>query len=87
MGNGLTGAQCTYAGKTRRLVAGHLFHFSRPTRLSDLLFLRAPGLDFLLQGPPADLSQRLEAFARKADVCRAKARDIVRDLKLEDFLH
>ena len=60
---------------------------SRATRLSDLLLLRAPGLDFLLQGPPADLSQRLTAFARKADGCRSKALDIVRDLKLEAFLH
>ena len=39
---------------------------SRAVRLSDLLRLRVPGLDFLLQGPPKDLSQRLKAFCRQS---------------------
>ena len=60
---------------------------SRATRLSDLLLFRAPGLEFLLEGPPRDLSERLKGFARKADSCRVHAMELVRDLNLEAFLH
>ena len=60
---------------------------SRATRLSDLLLLRAPGLDFLLQGPPKDLSKNLKTFARQTDTCRARAQKLKRELNLEAFIH
>ena len=60
---------------------------SRATRLSDLLLLRAPGLGFLLQGPPKDLSKSLKTFARQTDTCRAKAQKLVRELNVEAFIH
>ena len=38
---------------------------SRATTLKNLLVIRAPPADFLHRGPPRDLKQRLELFARR----------------------
>ncbi len=44
----------------------HLYvMLSRAKTLKNLLVIRAPPADFLLRGPPRDLKQRLELFARR----------------------
>jgi hypothetical protein len=60
---------------------------SRATRLSDLLLMRAPPFSFWARGPPADLSKRLEAFAKRTQTCRANAAKLARDLGFEQFFH
>ena len=47
----------------------HLYvMLSRATSLEDLLLLRAPSVDFLLRGPPADLRARLEELRAQGPV-------------------
>ena len=59
----------------------HLYvMLSRATSLYDVLLLRAPEVDFLLRGPPADLRARLEVFSQRAKATHAKAEQIVRTM-------
>ena len=60
---------------------------SRATCLQDLATLRAPPVEFLLQGPPPDLRKRLAMFARRADVGRPQAEKLARELGFGHFLH
>ena len=61
----------------------HLYvMFSRATRMSDMLLLRPPPRALLERGPPANVSERLQKFADRADVCRQGALRIARDLGL-----
>ena len=59
----------------------HLYvMLSRATSLDDLLLLRAPGADFLLRGPPADLRARLALFGKRVRDTRAQAEAIALSL-------
>ena len=60
---------------------------SRATRSEDLLLMRAPAADFLLQGPPADLKSKLATFANRTGACRRTAEALVRELGFESLLH
>ena len=60
---------------------------SRATRLTDLLLLRRPPVSFLLQGPPKDLQKRLNAFTRRASLCRETAQQLVGELGFQALLH
>ena len=60
---------------------------SRATRLDDLLLLRAPPVSFLLQGPPPDLKQRLQAFAVRTNKCRMAAEKLAHELGFSQFFH
>ena len=53
---------------------------SRATSLDDLVLLRAPDADFLLRGPPADLRDSLELFARRVRSTRVRAEQLARSL-------
>ena len=53
----------------------------------DLLLVRAPKLDFLQRGPPADLAARLRAFADRTAACRKTATALAAKLGLAEFLH
>ena len=59
---------------------------SRATTLKNLLLLRAPEAEFLLQGPPKGLQQKLKMFDRRVAACRTKATKLARDLGFERFL-
>ena len=59
---------------------------SRATNLEDLLLLRAPSVDFLLRGPPADLRAQLEIFQRRVDATRTRAGRLVQALDFSAFL-
>ena len=66
----------------------HLYvMMSRATRLDDLLLLRAPGVEFLKRGPPKDFRDRLAQFDRRVRSCKTKAEQLVKELKLDRFLH
>ena len=66
----------------------HLYvMLSRATSLDDVLLLRAPEVDFLLRGPPADLRARLAVFGRRVKATRAKAEQLVRAMVCEHYLH
>ena len=60
---------------------------SRATRLDDLLLLRAPNVEFLKHGPPKVFRDRLAQFDRRARSCNTKAEQLVKELKLDRFLH
>ena len=60
---------------------------SRATRLEDLLVMRAPGSEFLLRGPPADLSKQLKKFAKRTAENRLIAEQLAKDLGFDEFLH
>ena len=59
---------------------------SRATTLNNLLLLRAPEAEFLLQGPPKGLQQKLKMFDRRVAACRKKATKLAEDLGFERFL-
>ena len=66
----------------------HLYvMLSRTTTLDDLLLLRAPGVEFLLRGPPAALRERLRTFARRIEACHATAEALASELGLDRFFH
>ena len=66
----------------------HLYvMLSRATSSENLLLIRAPGLDFLTRGPPADLAARLRTFNSRTRACRAAAEKLARKLGLAAFLH
>ena len=66
----------------------HLYvMMSRAARLDDLLLLRAPDVEFLKHGPPKDFRARLAQFDRRVRSCKTKAEQLVKELKLERFLH
>ena len=60
---------------------------SRATTLDDLLLLRAPGVEFLLRGPPAALRERLQMFARRTEAADAAAEAFAREFGLDRFIH
>ena len=65
----------------------HLYvMLSRATSARDIVLVRAPDVDFLTQGPPADLAARLRTFQSRTAACRNEALRIARDLGLEKFL-
>ncbi len=65
----------------------HLYvMLSRATTLEDLLLIRAPPVEFLLRGPPAQLRERLRLFARRTEDCHAHAVQLARELGLARFL-
>ena len=59
---------------------------SRATKSDDLLLLRAPEAEFLLQGPPKGLQKKLKVFDRRVAACRTKARQLAQELELQQFL-
>ena len=66
----------------------HLYvMMSRATRLDDLLLLRAPSVEFLTHGPPKAFRDKLAQFDRRVRSCKTKAEQLVKELKLECFLH
>ena len=66
----------------------HLYvMLSRATSARDIVLVRAPDVDFLTQGPPADLAARLRTFQSRTAACRNEALGIARDLGLQEFLH
>ena len=60
---------------------------SRATRLEDLLVIRAPPVDFLLQGPPSSLKRQLQKLATRTSDGRKAAATIAKDLGFEHFFH
>ena len=61
----------------------HLYvMFSRPTRMSDMLFLRPPPRSLLERGPPANVEAQLQKFTERAAVCKEGALSIARELGL-----
>jgi len=60
---------------------------SRATRLQDLLMMRAPPAETLLQGPPASLKKQLQKVARRTQTCRNEAMRLAHELGFEKFLH
>ena len=66
----------------------HLYvMLSRATSARDIVLVRAPDVDFLTQGPPADLAAKLRTFQTRTAACRNEALGIARDLRLQEFLH
>ena len=66
----------------------HLYvMLSRATTLNDILVIRAPPVDFLLRGPPAQLRERLKLFARRTESCHARAEQLAHELGLARFFH
>ena len=59
---------------------------SRGTILNDLLFLRAPDMDFFAKGPPKTLHKELAKFSQRTDDCRLHAEKHAMDLDLGRFL-
>ena len=60
---------------------------SRATRLEDLLLIRAPAAEFLLQGPPASLALQLQELSTRVRACRNAATTTARELGFEQFFH
>ena len=58
---------------------------SRATRLEDLLVIRAPPVEFLLQGPPSSLKRQLQKLAARTSDCRKAATTIATDLGFDQF--
>ena len=66
----------------------HLYvMLSRATSAKDILLARAPPVDFLTQGPPADLAAKLRTFAARTAACRHEAKRLACELGLAAFLH
>ena len=66
----------------------HLYvMLSRATSAKDILLVRAPDVEFLTQGPPADLAARLRIFQARTAACRREAERLARELGLATFLH
>ena len=66
----------------------HLYvMLSRATSARDIVLVRAPDVDFLTQGPPADLAARLRIFQARTAACRREAERLARELGLATFLH
>ena len=66
----------------------HLYvMLSRATTSEHLLVIRAPGVEFLSRGPPADLATRLRTFETRTRRCRSAAQRLALDLGLAEFLH
>ena len=59
---------------------------SRATKLENILLVRAPEAEFLLQGPPKSLQQKLKTFNKRVTACRGKATKLAQDLGLAQFL-
>ena len=60
---------------------------SRATRLDDLLLIRAPPSTCLTRGPPTDVKERLQKFARQTQICREEATGIAKNFGFACFLH
>ena len=58
----------------------------RATRLDDLLLMRAPPLAFFVKGPPKTLQKQLTKFARRTNLCRRAAEQLVVNLGFDSFL-
>ena len=59
---------------------------SRATTLREIVLIRAPEASFLLQGPPADLRNRLAVFRARVANCEKKALAMAKDLGFHKFL-
>ena len=59
---------------------------SRATRLSDLLLIRPPPVEFLLRGPPEGVKEQMIRFAETAEACRVDAARVTRELEMDIFL-
>ena len=59
---------------------------SRATKIENILLVRAPEAEFLLQGPPKSLQEKLKTFNRRVTACRGKATKLAQDLGLAQFL-
>ena len=54
--------------------------FSRATRMSDMLLLRPPPRSLLESGPPANIREQLDAFARRIEGSTSRAETLAQEL-------
>ena len=57
--------------------------FSRVTRMSDMLLLRPPPREFLERGPPADIKEQLDIFAKRIENSSLQAEELAHELGFE----
>ena len=57
--------------------------FSRVTRMSDMLLLRPPPRELLERGPPANIQEQLDIFAKRIETSNVHAEELARQLRFE----
>ena len=57
--------------------------FSRVTRMSDMLLLRPPPRELLERGPPANVREQIDIFARRIEKSNLQAAELAEQLGFE----